>query len=199
MNSEERAKRISGAQTCRAHKKHTHIGSKHNHLTFIGLKQILLWDVINLTQNTSFGNCIVQNQSVFTKELALTELLGLNKHEGSLIWFFVHRGIGNFGDASTMSNLGMPVQLSNSLQSCSFRESYCPHRILACTNYVPPRYKAIIYIEEKSSNVTQANSPSWKSFPIRWCYNKSQCYINVKRLTWWYSEPSLRQHIIKRK
>lgn len=101
---------------------HTHIGSKHNHLTFIGLKQILLWDVINLTQNTSFGNCIVQNQFAFTKELVLTELLGLNKHEGSLIWFSsILRGTGNFGDASMMSNLGMPVQLSNSLHVSSGR------------------------------------------------------------------------------
>lgn len=76
---------------------HTHIGSKHNHLTFIGLKQILLWDVINLTQNTSFGNCIVQNQFAFTKELVLTELLGLNKHEGSLIWFSSIEALGTLG------------------------------------------------------------------------------------------------------
>lgn len=95
----DRAKRISSAQTCREHKKHTHthIGSKHNHLTFIGLKQILLWDVINLTQNTSFGNCIVQNQFAFTKELVLTELLGLNKHERSLIWFSSIEALGTLG------------------------------------------------------------------------------------------------------
>lgn len=93
----DRAKRISSAQTCREHKTHTHIGSKHNHLTFIGLKQILLWDVINLTQNTSFGNCIVQNQFAFTKELVLTELLGLNKHERSLIWFSSIEALGTLG------------------------------------------------------------------------------------------------------